>query len=179
MEMARTSFPMRDYSRRGHPLASIVVQRIRQYPVDFGRISTFVQTVELPAIEEAAKLFVERLNYSGIAEIELKRDRPDGAYKLLDFNPRFWWHSLCRSSGNQFPYLLWRWIFNEPVERCRARTNVKWVHLTYDLPALAAEIRQGACHYQVILALSSRLQHLRFLPKMTPLPAICEILLML
>jgi hypothetical protein len=51
--------------------------------------------------------------------------------------------------------------------------------LTYDLPALAAEIRQGACHYQVILALSSRLRHLRFLPKMTPLPAICEILLML
>jgi len=30
---------------KGHPLASIVAQRIRQYPVDFGRMSTFVQTV--------------------------------------------------------------------------------------------------------------------------------------
>jgi len=159
----------------GRPLASVVAQRIRQYPVDFGRTSTFVETVQSTEMEEAAKLFLGHLRYSGIAEIEFKRD-PRNGYKLLDFNPRFWWwHSLAGRAGVDFPYLLWRRILNEPIEQHRAHTGVKWVHLIYDLPAAAFEIRRG--HLTVGRYLRSLIQTSAFavLAKDDLLPALLEI----
>ena len=37
----------------GQPLASIVARRTRQFPPDFGRASTFVETVDEPGVIEA------------------------------------------------------------------------------------------------------------------------------
>src|SRR5258708_5283958 len=39
---------------RGAPVASLVARRTRQYPIDFGYTSTFVETVEQNEVEEAA-----------------------------------------------------------------------------------------------------------------------------
>ena len=37
----------------GRPLAGLVARRTRQYPMDFGRSSTFVETVDEKQLEEA------------------------------------------------------------------------------------------------------------------------------
>ena len=42
---------------RGRPIGSLVAQRRRQYPVDFGFTSTFVETVEQREVEVAAERF--------------------------------------------------------------------------------------------------------------------------
>jgi predicted ATP-grasp superfamily ATP-dependent carboligase len=71
---------------RGSPVASMVARRRRQYPIDFGYTSTFVETVERPEVEDAARRFLASLDYTGLAEVEFKYDQRDGSYKILDVN---------------------------------------------------------------------------------------------
>src|SRR6266404_38639 len=103
--------------RDGIPVASLVARRTRQWPMDFGRASTYVETVEAPEVEGIARRILESLRFDGIVEVEFKRDARDGTLKLLDINPRVWgWHSLGRRAGVDFPYLLWRQLRGERVE---------------------------------------------------------------
>jgi D-aspartate ligase len=128
----------------GRPLASVVVRRARQYPVDFGRSSSFVETVDLPAVEHAARLLLEGLGYTGLMEAEFKYDRRDGHYKLLDLNPRVWgWHTLTRPGGVDFPYFMWRLAQHLSVPEVRVKAGYRWVRMTTDLPASVREIIGG------------------------------------
>jgi D-aspartate ligase len=80
---------------RGSPVASLTARRTRQYPIDFGITSTFVETVDQPEIEETACRFLRSLDYSGLVEVEFKYDQRDQRYKLLDVNARGWtWNAL-------------------------------------------------------------------------------------
>jgi predicted ATP-grasp superfamily ATP-dependent carboligase len=128
----------------GRPLASLVARRTRQYPIDFGRSSSFVETVEAPAVEEAAQHLIARLGYTGLLEAEFKYDRRDDRYKLLDLNPRVWgWHTLSRRGGVDFPYFLWRLAQHLPIPEIRVKAGYRWVRMTTDLPAAAREILSG------------------------------------
>ncbi len=125
----------------GQPIASVVARRARQYPLDFGWTSTFVETVDRPEVEEAARRLLAAMQYTGIAEVEFKRDPRDGRYKLLDVNARAWaWHTLARRAGVDFPYLMWRQISGETVPPVRARSGVRWVLMPVDLAAAVGEI---------------------------------------
>ncbi|MGH6665026.1 MAG: hypothetical protein ACREB2_09000, partial [Pseudolabrys sp.] len=80
---------------RGEPIASLTARRTRQHPLDFGRSSTFVESIDHGEVEALGRCFLKSLDYTGVAEIEFKHDRRDGAYKLLDVNGRFWtWNGL-------------------------------------------------------------------------------------
>jgi D-aspartate ligase len=128
----------------GSPLAVLVARRTRQYPTDFGRASSFVETVEEQAIEEPARRLLEALRLTGIAEIEFKRDPRDGIHKLLDINARAWaWVSLGARAGVDFPYLFWRLLHGDPPQPVRAETAVRWIRPAMDLPAAFAEITDG------------------------------------
>jgi len=102
--------------RDGCPLASIVARRTRQFPMDFGRFSTYVETVEEPQVVELGVRFLAAMRFTGLVEIEFKRDSRDGKFKVLDMNPRVWgWHTLCGRAGVDFPYLTWLLVRGEPV----------------------------------------------------------------
>ena len=58
--------------------------------MDFGRASTFVETVEDTATSATAGHLLRALRYTGIEEVEFKRDPRDGKLKLLDINPPVW-----------------------------------------------------------------------------------------
>jgi len=105
----------------GRPLASMTARCLRQFPVDFG-CATYVRTVEEPEVEEISERFLRGIGYTGLVEIEFKRDPRDGRYKMLDVNPRTWaWHSLSRRAGIDFPYLAWLQVSDAPVPPARAR----------------------------------------------------------
>jgi D-aspartate ligase len=128
----------------GRTLASMTARRTRQYPVEFGRSSSLVETCELPAIEEAARHLLAAMRYTGLVEVEFKYDQKDGRYKLLDVNPRAWtWHGLCAAAGVDFPYLLWRSIRGEHVPELRGRSGVRWVRMSTDLAAASTEMLRG------------------------------------
>ncbi len=129
---------------RGSPIASMVARRTRQYPTDFGRTSTFVETIHNAQVEEAATKFLNSLHYNGIAEIEFKFDARDGRYKILDVNARTWtWNSLGALAGVDFPYILWRVAMGEEVDRIRADSDARWVYLSRDILAAIAGMLAG------------------------------------
>ena len=91
---------------RGKPVASLVARHTRQYPMDFGSASTFVETIEHREVEAQAFRFLADLRYCGIAELEFKFDFRDGRTKLLDVNPRPWtWIALGAAAGVDFPWI--------------------------------------------------------------------------
>ena len=128
----------------GRTLASVTARRTRQYPVEFGRSSSMVETCDQPAIEEPARRLLSAMRYTGLVEVEFKYDRTDRRYKLLDVNPRVWtWQALCGRAGVDFPYLLWRSIHGDPVPELRARPGVRWVRMSTDLAAASTEMLRG------------------------------------
>jgi len=142
--------------RDGRPLASIVARRTRQFPMDFGRFSTYVETVEEPQVVELGVRFLAAMRFTGLVEIEFKRDSRDGKFKVLDMNPRVWgWHTLCGRAGVDFPYLTWLLVRGEPVPETHGRAGERWIRWGADLPMAFKEILNGR------LSLGSYLRSLR------------------
>ena len=160
----------------GEPIASLVARRTRQHPIDFGRSSTFVETVEQDRVEQLAGRFLKSLDYTGVVEVEFKYDRRDGQYKLLDVNGRFWtWNGLAALAGVDFPYLAWRQAVGQTVAPARARTGVAWMHASRDIVAAYQERSRGAMTVRDYLAgLRKPLAFANFAFD-DPLPAIVEI----
>ena len=128
----------------GRSVASLVARRLRQFPMDFGRASTCVETVDEPAVVEPSARMLEAMKFTGIVELEFKHDRRDGHYKLLDINPRVWgWHSLGARAGVDFSYLLWLQACGAAVPRSRPQIGVRWVRASTDLRTVALEILRG------------------------------------
>ncbi len=128
----------------GMPIGSLVARRRRQYPIDFGYTSTFVETVALPEIEQAAERFLRSLNFSGLVEIEFKYDQRDGCYKILDVNARAWsWLALGAAAGVDFPAIQWRLALGEHVPPLCARLGANWLYLPRDVVASVQEMIRG------------------------------------
>jgi D-aspartate ligase len=162
--------------RDGQPIASVVARRTRQWPMDFGRASTFVETIDDPEVEASATRVLETLRFTGIVEVEFKRDPRDGQLKLLDINPRAWgWHSLGRAAGVDFPYLLWLMLSGEKLPRIRGRVGVRWVRALTDLPTVLGEIRAGRLSVGAYLRSMRAPIELAILAADDPVPALVEV----
>jgi predicted ATP-grasp superfamily ATP-dependent carboligase len=132
------------FFKNQEPVAKMVVQRARQHPPEFGRASTFVQTVDVPELETLSERFLRSIDYYGLVELEFKLDTRDGRYKLLDVNARTWgYHTLGARAGVDFPYLVYADQAGEPVEGRRAAQGIRWVRLATDLPTAAVELAHG------------------------------------
>ena len=133
------------FFRDGQALASMTVRRRRQHPSDFGRASTYVETIALPELAEPSIRFLRSIGYYGLVELEYKRDPRDAAFKLLDVNVRTWgYHTIGRPAGVDFPYLLYRDQVGAQVHECHACPGVRWIRLATDLPNAVRDIRAGA-----------------------------------
>ena len=129
---------------RGKPIASLVARRRRQYPIEFGFTSTFVETVTQPQIEADAVRFLASLDFSGLVEIEFKYDARDGRFKNLDVNTRSWtWIALGTAAGVDFPALQWRLAAGEDIAPMTGRSGVRWLYFSRDLAASGCEMLAG------------------------------------
>ena len=132
------------FFKDGHAVASMVVKRYRQHPVEFGRASTFVQTIELPVLEELSERFLRAINYYGLVEVEFKLDLQDNQYRLLDVNGRTWgYHSLGMAAGVDFPCALFDDQLGYDVHPSRAQSGVSWIRLATDIPVGFMTILRG------------------------------------
>jgi predicted ATP-grasp superfamily ATP-dependent carboligase len=160
----------------GRAVASVTAERVRQHPPDFGRSSTFVITIDEPAVERAARRVLEELRLTGLAEVEFKKDPRDGSLRLLDINVRVWgWHTIARRAGLDFPYLAWRLAVGHPVEDARAPVGLRWLRLTTDAAAGLREIESGQLSARAYLN-SVRRPHERAVAAADdPLPGLAEV----
>ena len=153
----------------------MVTRRRRQHPYEFGRASTFVETIDLPALESLSERFLKKINYYGLVEVEFKLDPRDGQFKLLDVNPRTWgYHSLGVSAGVDFPHLLYADQVGIPLQPCRGKPGVSWIRLLTDFPTGVMDVGSGR------LSLKEYLESLRnfdteaVFSRKDPMPGIVE-----
>jgi D-aspartate ligase len=166
------------FFRNGEAVGKMVARRRRQHPLQFGRASTYVESVDAPEIEELSERFLRKIDYYGLVEIEYKLDPRDSQYKLLDVNARTWgYHCLGIRAGVDFSYMLFADQVGLPVPTCRGKSGLGWVRMTTDVPAAMMAIAAGDtsvtdyfrslrnCNVDAVFSLGD------------PLPGIAEVLL--
>ena len=167
------------FFREGQAHSSLVARRERQHPREFGRAATYVESIELPEIEELSERFLKAINYYGLVEVEFKQDPRDGQYKLLDVNARTWgFHSIGFPAGVDFPYLMYADQLGEQVDRCRGQSGVGWLRLITDLPTAFSGILQGQVDFRSYIDSLRRTRVESVFCREDPLPSLAEVLLL-
>jgi D-aspartate ligase len=167
------------FYRDGSAHSVLLARRERQHPREFGRAATYVETIDLPVIEELSERFLNHINYYGLVEVEFKRDPRDGEYKLLDVNARTWgFHSLGAAAGVDFPFLLFADQMRQPVEPCRGVPGVGWIRWITDIPVVISDLLHG---YIDVRSYFQSLRHAKcesVFSKEDPLPTVAEVALL-
>ncbi len=166
------------FFKDGRAVGSMVVRRTRQHPPEFGRASTFVETIEHPLLENLSDRFLRKVNYYGLVELEYKHDPRDGKYKLLDVNARTWgYHTLGPRAGVDFVHMLYADQVGQRVQSCRADQGLSWVRLLTDIPTAVMEIAGGRQNWRAYIRSLKMANIESVFCSDDPLPGLCEIAL--
>jgi D-aspartate ligase len=174
----RRQFACCAFVKAGEMLATMVACRRRQHPPEFGRASTFVETVDIPELEQLSAQFFSAIRYSGLAELEYKLDPRTDEFKLLDFNARTWgYHTLGYAAGIDFPYLQFADQIGQPTPPARAQVGRRWIRLVTDLPTALTEIRHDRLGLRVYLRSLTTADAEAVFSLNDPLPTLAELAL--
>jgi D-aspartate ligase len=166
------------FFRNGEAVGKMVARRRRQHPLEFGRASTFVETVDLPILEELSERFLRAIDYYGLIEIEYKLDPRDSQYKLLDVNARTWgYHSIGARAGVDFSYMLYLDQLDLPVSACKGNPGTAWVRMTTDIPAAMLAILGGDTNWKTYLRSLRSCNVEAVFSAEDPLPGLAEVAL--
>ncbi|NGZ96900.1 MAG: ATP-grasp domain-containing protein [Nitrospira sp. WS110] len=167
------------FCRNGRVHSSLAARRLRQHPREFGRAATYVETLEMPIIEELSEPFLKHIDYSGLVEIEFKQDIRDGQYKLIDVNARTWgFVSIGWPAGVDFPYLLFADQLGLPIEQSRGRSEVGWMRVVSDVPTALLDLVSGHLSLRTYFSSLVNTRVESVFAKGDPLPAVAELVLL-
>ena len=162
--------------RDGEPIVYLTARRTRQYPIDFGYSSSFVETIGVPEIVDPSRRLLAAMRYTGLVEIEYKFDARDGRFKLLDINPRLWtWATIGARSGTDFPFLLWCMLMGKQVRKRTAPEGVRWVRMSTDVPAAFHEMFRGRLSLRAYLKSLRQPIEFALMAADDPLPGLLDI----
>lgn len=161
---------------RGAPVAEFTARRSRQYPVDFGYTSTFVEVVDEPQLIDAARRLLGSIDHHGLVEVEFKRDPRDGSLKILDVNPRPWtWFGLAAAAGVDLGAMLWAIRSGHEVEAVSARPNTSWMYLVRDMVAVSKLISSGQLTRQAYLRSFGSVRAWATFTASDPMPGVIDV----
>lgn len=126
------------------PRALFTGVKVRSWPPHAG-MTACAYAVPNPELAELAAGFVERIGFSGIADLDVRLDRRDGRYKLLDFNPRAGaqFRLFENAAGVDVVRALHLDLTGRAVPQAAQRDGRRMVVENVDLPALLAYRRSG------------------------------------
>lgn len=140
----QSQYSVATYCKEGRIMLSMTARRTRQYPIDYGLGSSFVEAIEVPELLEPAGKLLRHMGVTGMVEVEFKLDYRDQCYKLLDINVRPWgWHTLCIACGLDFPYIQYRDVLGQAPLPATPHYNYHWARVLTDIPAGIQEVRAG------------------------------------
>ncbi|MER6688645.1 ATP-grasp domain-containing protein [Streptomyces minutiscleroticus] len=128
------------------PLALFTGVKIRSWPPHAG-MTAHACVVDNPDLADLAARFVKEIGYSGIIDLDLRFDRRDGRYKLLDFNPRAGaqFRLFENEAGVDVVRAMHLDLTGRAVPEGEQRAGRRYVVENIDLPALLA-YRRGRRH---------------------------------
>ncbi len=119
---------------RNAPVAELSARRTRQYPVEFGYTSTFVEIIANDEVMRISRKLLSSVGFEGLVEVEFKYDARFDAYKILDVNPRSWsWLSLCEAGGLDFARSIEGILSRRSEAVQHAVPGHAWIHVPRDL----------------------------------------------
>ena len=108
-----------------------------RYPLGYGT-SCLVETVDRPAVEDAARAVLDETGYYGISEAEFVYDRDREEYVLLDVNTRpSKWIGLPVAAGANLPMAAYADVVPDADYTSEGTTDTTWVYLRDYLSVLA------------------------------------------
>lgn len=124
------------FAIEGEIIRSIIANRARQHPIDFGNATTMAITCDNSEILDISRKIMAQTKYTGICEIEFKQDEVSGEFNFLEVNSRTWkWHSICQAAnvdllGPYYEYLT----KGEKKFDTQKQTSAYFIHHLTDLP---------------------------------------------
>ena len=101
----------------GKPLGLFCGRKLRQTPpggIGTCRVGEAVWDEE---VVDRGLTLLRALKYTGLSQVELKRDPRDGTLKLMEVNPRLWqWHGLAAACGVDLPRIAYEDLVGERPE---------------------------------------------------------------
>jgi predicted ATP-grasp superfamily ATP-dependent carboligase len=128
----------------GKVLLSFTLQKIRQFPCDFGIGSSVISLWE-PDVAFLGLQFMKNMGYLGVGSIEFKRDARDEKLKMIEINPRLWaQNSLADACGQNFPMTVYRDLTEGHVTpQNKFKEGIKWIAFKEDRASFYGYKRQG------------------------------------
>ncbi|MCF3133066.1 carboxylate--amine ligase [Streptomyces olivochromogenes] len=126
------------------PLAMFTGVKVRSWPPHAGMTAN-AYVVDNPELADLAARFVKQIGFSGIVDLDLRFDRRDGRYKLLDFNPRVGaqFRLFENESAVDVVRAMHLDLTGRTVPEGEQRAGHRYVVENIDLPALLAYRRSG------------------------------------
>jgi len=147
----------------GRIVAEFAHRRLREKPPQ-GGVSVYRESIALPpALAEAGRRLLQRLDWRGVAMIECKRDRDTGRHVFMEVNGRLWGSlQLAIDAGVDFPALLLACALGEDVPAVTDyRVGVRSRWFWGDVDHLYLRLRDGRGLSDRLIALRD---FLRFRP---------------
>lgn len=133
----------------GESKASLMANRVRQNPMDFGNSTTFAITCDIPQIEEQSKKLLQMVQYFGLGEVEWMYDSVSDTYKFLEINTRAWkWHTISNQLGFSFIGTMIDYYNGATTELPVAKKTVAWVERLTDWTVIVKELLHGRMNWR-------------------------------
>ncbi|MFD9510468.1 carboxylate--amine ligase [Streptomyces mirabilis] len=126
------------------PLAMFTGVKVRSWPPHAGMTAN-AYVVDNPELADLAARFIKQIGFSGVVDLDLRFDRRDGQYKLLDFNPRMGaqFRLFENESGIDVVRAMHLDLTGRTVPEGEQRAGHRYIVENIDLPALLAYRRSG------------------------------------
>jgi D-aspartate ligase len=111
----------------GEALGLFCGRKLQQDPPVIGN-ARVAEALWVDEVVEQGLALLRGLGFHGVSQVEFKRDRRDGVYKLIEVNPRLWqWHSLAAACGVNLAHIAYRDLIGDRPEPARMqRTRRRW-----------------------------------------------------
>jgi predicted ATP-grasp superfamily ATP-dependent carboligase len=126
------------------PRAMFTGVKVRSWPPHAGMTAN-AYVVDNPELADLAARFIKQIGFTGIIDLDLRFDRRDGQYKLLDFNPRMGaqFRLFESESGVDVVRAMHLDLTGRSVPEGEQRAGRRYIVENIDLPALLAYRRSG------------------------------------
>ncbi|MCI3279234.1 carboxylate--amine ligase [Streptomyces cylindrosporus] len=126
------------------PLAMFTGVKVRSWPPHAGMTAN-AYVVDNPELADLAARFIKQIGFTGIIDLDLRFDRRDGQYKLLDFNPRMGaqFRLFENESAVDVVRAMHLDLTGRSVPEGEQRAGHRYIVENIDLPALLAYRRSG------------------------------------
>lgn len=123
-------------NKESEPLATIVIQKQRQWPPLYGSGSSSVTCKNNDVAVLGLKL-LQNAKYHGLANLEFKLDSRDKEYKLIEINVRCGERvGLAVDAGVDIPYIVYEDMMGEKVTPVNTyREGMQWMNIINDFGA--------------------------------------------